>query len=314
MDCNMEFSHISVLLDESIDSLSVKQIGIYVDGTLGGGGHSSRLLTQSEGAKLIGIDRDTEALAAAKKRLEQFGDRVTYHHGNYCEIKEILKMHNIDGIDGAILDLGVSSYQLDNGDRGFSYNHDAKLDMRMDQTKGITAYDVVNTYDKFRLAKIFSDYGEEKFAMRIAEKIDTFRKTKPVDTTFELVELIKEGIPAAKRREGGHPAKRVFQAIRIEVNGELEVLKQSVEDFFDCLKPGGRLAIITFHSLEDRIVKNCFNSFCKGCTCPPDFPICVCGNKPKGKLVNKKPIIAGDAELTNNSRSSCAKLRVIEKL
>lgn len=314
MDYNMEFSHISVLLEESINSLSVKQIGIYVDGTLGGGGHSSRLLTQSSGAKLIGIDRDTEALAAAKKRLEKFGPRVIYHHGNYCEIKEILKKYEIDGIDGAILDLGVSSYQLDNGERGFSYNHDAKLDMRMDRTKGITAYDVVNGYDKFRLARIFSDYGEEKFAMRIAEKIDKFRKTKPVDTTFELAELIKEGIPAAKRREGGHPAKRVFQAIRIEVNGELEVLKQSVEDFFDCLKPGGRLAIITFHSLEDRIVKNCFNDFCKGCTCPPDFPICVCGNKPKGKLVNKKPIIAGEDELSNNSRSSCAKLRVIEKL
>lgn len=314
MDYNMEFSHISVLLEESINSLSVKQIGIYVDGTLGGGGHSSRLLTQSSGAKLIGIDRDTEALAAAKKRLEEFGPRVIYHHGNYCEIKEILKKYEIDGIDGAILDLGVSSYQLDNGERGFSYNHDAKLDMRMDRTKGITAYDVVNGYDKFRLARIFSDYGEEKFAMRIAEKIDKFRKTKPVDTTFELAELIKEGIPAAKRREGGHPAKRVFQAIRIEVNGELEVLKQSVEDFFDCLKPGGRLAIITFHSLEDRIVKNCFNDFCKGCTCPPDFPICVCGNKPKGKLVNKKPIIAGEDELSSNSRSSCAKLRVIEKL
>lgn len=310
----MEFSHISVLLEESINSLSVKQIGIYVDGTLGGGGHSSRLLTQSSGAKLLGIDRDTEALSAAQKRLKEFEGRVIYHHGNYCEIKEILKLHNIDGIDGAILDLGVSSYQLDNGDRGFSYNHNAKLDMRMDQSKGITAYDVVNTYDKFRLAKIFSDYGEEKFAMRIAEKIDKFRQTKPVDTTFELAELIKDGIPAAKRREGGHPAKRVFQAIRIEVNGELSVLKQSVEDFFDCLKPGGRLAIITFHSLEDRIVKNCFNSFCKGCTCPPDFPICVCGNKPKGKLVNKKPIIAGDDELNNNSRSSCAKLRVIEKL
>ena len=314
MDYNMEFSHISVLLDESINSLSVKQIGIYVDGTLGGGGHSSRLLTQSCGAKLIGIDRDTEALSAAKKRLEPFGDRVTYHHGNYCEIKEILKTYDIDGIDGAILDLGVSSYQLDNGDRGFSYNHNAKLDMRMDQTTGISAYDVVNTYDKYRLARIFSDYGEEKFAMRIAEKIDAFRKIKPVDTTFELAELIKEGIPAAKRREGGHPAKRVFQAIRIEVNNELGVLKQSVEDFFDCLKPGGRLAIITFHSLEDRIVKNCFNDFCKGCTCPPDFPICVCGNKPKGKLVNRKPIIAGDCELSNNSRSSCAKLRVIEKL
>ncbi len=309
----MEFSHVSVLLEESINSLSVKQVGIYVDGTLGGGGHSSRLLAQSESAKLIGIDRDTEALAAAKKRLSEYEGRVIYHHGNYSQIKDVLKEYNIDKIDGAILDLGVSSYQLDNGERGFSYNHNAKLDMRMDQSQSFTAYDVINGYDKFQLAKIFKDYGEEKFAMRIAEKIINFRQTKPVETTFELAELIKEGIPAAKRREGGHPAKRVFQAVRIEVNGELAVLKQSVEDFFECLKPGGRLAIITFHSLEDRIVKNCFNDFCKGCTCPPDFPICVCGNKPKGRLINKKPVIAGDEELTKNSRSSCAKLRVIEK-
>lgn len=310
----MEFAHVSVLLDESIEALSVKQVGIYVDGTLGGGGHSSRLLTQSSGAKLIGIDRDREALAAAKKRLEEFEGRVSYNHGNYCEVKQILKNNGVEKIDGAILDLGVSSYQLDNGDRGFSYNHNAKLDMRMDQSKGITAYDVVNGYDKADLIRIFRDYGEEKFASQIANKIISFRQTKPVETTFELSELIKDGIPAAMRREGGHPAKRVFQAIRIEVNGELEVLKQSVEDFFDCLKPGGRLAIITFHSLEDRIVKQCFNDFCKGCTCPPDFPICVCGNKPKGKLVFKKPVVAGKPELDKNSRSSCAKLRVIEKL
>ncbi|MBQ2896913.1 MAG: 16S rRNA (cytosine(1402)-N(4))-methyltransferase RsmH [Clostridia bacterium] len=310
----MEFSHVSVLLEESINALSVKQVGIYVDGTLGGGGHSSRLLTHSENARLIGIDRDKEALAAARKRLEKFGDRVTYCHANYSQIKEILKNEGISQIDGAILDLGVSSYQLDNAGRGFSYNHDAALDMRMDRSQGKTAYDVVNGYDKIRLAKIFRDYGEEKFAERIANKIENFRQTKPVETTFELVELIKEGIPAAKRREGGHPAKRVFQAIRIEVNGELEVLKQSIQDFFDCLKPGGRLAIITFHSLEDRIVKNCFNDFCKGCTCPPDFPICVCGNKPKGRLIFKKPVIAGKQELENNSRASCAKLRVIEKL
>lgn len=310
----MEFSHVSVLLEESINALSVKQVGIYVDGTLGGGGHSSRLLTHSDGAKLIGIDRDKEALSAARKRLECFGDRVSYCHGNYCEIKQILKDKGIDKIDGAILDLGVSSYQLDNGERGFSYNHNAKLDMRMDRSKGITAYDVVNGYEKHELVRIFRDYGEEKFASQIANKIIGFRQTKPVETTFELSELIKEGIPAAKRREGGHPAKRVFQAIRIEVNGELEVLRQSVEDFFDCLKPGGRLAIITFHSLEDRIVKQSFNDFCKGCTCPPDFPICVCGNKPRGRLVFKKPVIAGGAELEANSRSSCAKLRVIEKL
>lgn len=310
----MEFKHISVLLDESIEALSVNEIGIYVDGTLGGGGHSSRILSSSNNVRLLGIDRDSEALSAASERLKEFGGRVIYHKGNYSQIKEILKQHNIDSIDGAILDLGVSSYQLDNGERGFSYNYDAKLDMRMDQTQKLTAYDIVNEYSKFELAKIFSSYGEEKFSMQIANKIEAYRKTKPVETTFELVDLIKEGIPAAKRREGGHPAKRVFQAIRIEVNNELGVLKQSVEDFFECLKPGGRLAIITFHSLEDRIVKTAFSDFCTGCTCPKDFPICVCGNKPKGKLLFKKPIVASMEERNNNSRSECAKLRVIEKL
>ncbi len=310
----MEFRHVSVLLDESITALSVKHIGVYVDGTLGGGGHSLRILSQSENAKLVGIDRDTEALKAAGERLKEFEGRVIFHHGNYSEIKNILKQYHIEGIDGAILDLGVSSYQLDNGDRGFSYNFDAPLDMRMDQSGGMSAYDVVNTYDKYRLADVFRNYGEEKFAMRIAEKIEEYKKTKPVETTFELVELIKAGIPAKARREGGHPAKRVFQAIRIEVNNELGVLKQAVEDFFDCLNKGGRLAIITFHSLEDRIVKTAFNDFCKGCVCPPDFPVCVCGKTPRGRLVNKKPITATKEELDNNSRSSCAKLRIIEKL
>lgn len=310
----MEFKHISVLLDESITALSVKHIGVYVDGTLGGGGHSQRLLSQSDSCRLIGIDRDTDALTASKERLKEFGDRVIYHHGNYSEIKDILRTYNIDKIDGAILDLGVSSYQLDNGERGFSYNHDAKLDMRMDKGQVLSAYDVVNTYDKYKLAEIFSSYGEEKFAMRIAEKIDEARKIKPVETTFELAELIKQGIPAATRRDGGHPAKRVFQAIRIEVNNELGLLKKAVEDFFDSLDVGGRLAIITFHSLEDRIVKQTFNEFCTGCTCPSDFPICVCGKTPRGKLVNKKPIIASREEQLNNSRSTCAKLRIIEKI
>ena len=310
----MEFRHVSVLLDESIDALAVKHIGVYVDGTLGGGGHSFRILSQSQNAKLIGIDRDKEALKAAGERLKEFEGRVIFHHGTYSEIKSILRQYDIDSIDGAILDLGVSSYQLDNGDRGFSYNFDAPLDMRMDQSQGLNAYDVVNTYDKYKLADVFRNYSEEKFAMRIAEKIEEYKKTKPVETTFELVELIKAGIPAKARREGGHPAKRVFQAIRIEVNNELGVLKQAVEDFFDSLSTGSRLAIITFHSLEDRIVKTAFNEFCKGCICPPDFPVCVCGKTPRGKLVNKKPITATDEELECNSRSSCAKLRIIEKL
>lgn len=310
----MEFKHISVLLNESVDALSVNNEGYFADGTLGGGGHSLKLLEGLDNIKLIGIDRDIDAIQAAKERLKDYKERVIFHKSNYCEIKSILKEYNIDGLMGAILDLGVSSYQLDNGERGFSYNSDARLDMRMDQSQSLSAYDVVNTYEKNDLAKIFRDYGEEKFAFRIAEEIDKARKIKPVETTFELAELIKLGIPAAARRSGGHPAKRVFQAIRIEVNSELSLLKQSVEDFFEVLKPRGRLAIITFHSLEDRIVKNTFNDFCRGCTCPPDFPICVCGNKPKGKLVNRKPIIAGEEELTVNSRSSCAKLRIIEKL
>ena len=310
----MEFKHISVLLNESVEALSVNNEGYFADGTLGGGGHSLKLLETLDNIKLIGIDRDIEAIKAAKVRLKDYEDRVIFHKSNYCEIKNILKEYEVDGLSGAILDLGVSSYQLDNGERGFSYNADARLDMRMDQSQSLSAYEVVNNYEKTELAKIFRDYGEEKFAFRIAEEIDKARKIKPVETTFELTELIKAGIPAAARRSGGHPAKRVFQAIRIEVNSELSLLRQSVIDFFESLKTGGRLAIITFHSLEDRIVKNAFNDFCKGCTCPPDFPICVCGNKPKGKLVNRKPIIAGEKELTMNSRSSCAKLRIIEKL
>jgi 16S rRNA (cytosine1402-N4)-methyltransferase len=310
----MEFKHISVLLDESINALSVKHIGTYVDGTLGGGGHSLGILSMSDSCRLIGIDRDSEAIAAAKERLKDYENRVIYKHGNYSEIKKYLQEENIEKIDGAILDLGVSSYQLDNGERGFSYNHDARLDMRMDRNQELTAYDVVNTYDKYKLADVFKNYGEEKFAMRIAQKAVEYREKKPIETCFELVDIIKAGIPNSARREGGHPAKRVFQAIRIEVNNELGLLKKSLEDFFDCLKPGGRLAIITFHSLEDRIVKTCFADFCKGCICPPDFPVCVCNNKPKGKLVNKKPIIASREEQENNSRSTCAKLRIIEKL
>ena len=310
----MEFSHTSVLLEESLDALAIKQFGIYADGTLGGGGHSFELLRRSEGAKLLGIDRDEEALRAAGIRLSAYADRVIFHKGNYCRIKEILKEHEIDGLDGAILDLGVSSYQLDNAERGFSYQHDARLDMRMDRTQTLTAYDVVNTYDAHALTKIFRDYGEEKFAEAIANRIVKERAKQPVTTTLELSELIKSAMPAKARREGGHPAKRCFQAIRIEVNNELGVLRQSIDDFFDVLKPGGRLAVITFHSLEDRIVKTAFSDACKGCICPPDFPICVCGRTPRGRLVLKKPVTAGAQELANNPRASSAKLRAIEKL
>lgn len=302
------------MLNESIAALSLNQIGIYVDGTLGGGGHSRKILSETSEAVLLGIDRDREAISAASHALAEYKDRIILHNGNYCDIKSILKKYGIDKIDGAILDLGVSSYQLDNGERGFSYNHDARLDMRMDRQQPLTAYDVVNGYEKNELIRIFKNYGEEKFAPRIAAGICAARADKPVETTFELAELIKKGIPAAARRSGGHPAKRVFQAIRIEVNNELGVLKSSVYDFFDALKPGGRLSIITFHSLEDRIVKSAFADFCSGCTCPPDFPICVCGNKPRGKLVFKKPVTATRQELDSNSRSSCAKLRAIEKL
>ena len=310
----MEFKHVSVLLEESLEALALKQVGIYVDGTLGGAGHSFQILTRTKNAKLIGIDRDDEALAAAKKRLADFADRVTFCKGNFADVKQHMQNCGVDKIDGGLLDLGVSSYQLDNGERGFSYNHDARLDMRMDQSGGICAYDVVNGYTKQQLIKVLRDYGEEKFAPSIAQKIVSAREIAPVETTFQLAELIKTGIPAKARRDGGHPAKRSFQAIRIEVNNELGILRDAINDFFDLLKPGGRLAIITFHSLEDRIVKTAFNDFCKGCTCPPDFPICVCGNKPKGKLVFKKPVIAGEKELEENSRSSCAKLRAIEKL
>ena len=310
----MEFHHVSVLLEESLKALALNQVGIYVDGTLGGAGHSFQILTRTKQAKLIGIDRDEDALRSAGKRLEPFGDRAILCKGNFASVKDIVHNLGIESIDGALLDLGVSSYQLDNGERGFSYNHNARLDMRMDRSSGISAFDVVNTYSKEQLTKILRDYGEEKFASSIASKIVQARQDGPVETTFELVELIKLGIPAKARREGGHPAKRTFQAIRIEVNNELSILKDAVYDFFSLLKPGGRLAIITFHSLEDRIVKTAFADFCKGCTCPPDFPVCICGNKPKGKLVFKKPVTASDEELELNSRASCAKLRAIEKL
>lgn len=310
----MEFKHVSVLLEETINSLNIKEDGIYADGTLGGGGHSFEIASRlgSKGV-LIGIDRDKDALKAASQRLEKF-DNVKYVHSNFSDIKQILKDQGIPHLDGAVIDLGVSSYQLDSGERGFSYMQDAPLDMRMDQSATFSAYDVVNTYSQEELTRIFFDYGEEKFSKKVASLIVKQREQKSIETTLELVEIIKKAIPEKLRQKGSHPAKRVFQAIRIEVNSELEPLKQSITDFFECLAPGGRLAIITFHSLEDRIVKQTFKSFTVGCTCPKDFPICVCGKKPVGKLVENKPILPSKEELEYNKRSKSAKLRVCEKL
>ncbi len=311
----MEFKHISVLLNESIDLLKVKPDGVYADGTLGGGGHSSLICSRlSEDGMLIGIDRDETALAAAGERLQAYSCRKELCHENFFNIRKVLNRLNIDKIDGAILDLGVSSPQLDVAERGFSYNSCARLDMRMDRSAELDAYKVVNTYDEKRLADIIFGYGEEKFSRRIARAICAERKVKPIETTTELSDIIKSAIPPAARYADKHLAKRTFQAIRIEVNGELDGLEDAVYDFADCLKSGGRLAIITFHSLEDRIVKRAFASLAQGCTCPKDFPVCVCGKSPSVKLVSRKPIEADDNELRRNFRAHSAKLRVIEKL
>ena len=310
----MEFSHISVLLNETIDSLSVKPDGVYADGTLGGGGHSLEILKRlSPNGKLIGIDRDTEALEAAKKRLSSF-DNVSFVHSNFSDIKNIISSLGIDSIDGAVIDLGVSSYQLDFSERGFSYMEDAPLDMRMDRTSDFSAYDVINTYSESELTRIFFEYGEERFSKKVASIICEERSKKNIQTTLELVDIIKRAIPERFRQKGSHPAKRVFQAVRIEVNSELDPLKNALNDFFDCLKPGGRLAVISFHSLEDRIVKKTFQSFLGNCTCPKDFPICVCGKKARGRLITVKPILPTDEEISYNKRSKSAKLRVCEKL
>lgn len=310
----MEFKHCSVMLSETVDGLNVKEGGLYVDGTMGGGGHSLEILKRAENIRLIGIDRDEEALAAARERLLKYKDRVTFVHNNFKNIKEILDNLKIDKIDGMVLDLGVSSYQLDNGERGFSYMSDAPLDMRMDKSELKTAFDVVNRYSESELLKIFYDYGEEKWSKRIAEFIVKRREKSPIKTTFELAELVKSAIPAKAREGISHPEKRVFQAVRIEVNGELKILRDTILDITERLNRGGRLSVITFHSLEDRIVKQTFMELQKGCTCPADFPVCVCGNKPKVKAVNKKPILPSEEELKRNSRSKSAKLRVCEKL
>lgn len=310
----MEFKHISVLLNESVDALNIKKDGVYADGTLGGGGHSEKILERLSGkGLLIGIDRDIEAIEAAKERLKNYSN-VIYENTNFKNIKEILQKNDIKNIDGAVLDLGVSSYQLDNADRGFSYIASSRLDMRMDTSASLDAYKVVNTYSEERLAKIFFEYGEEKFSRRIAAKIVEERAKKPIETTLELSELVKKCIPQKTVKKGSHPAKRVFQAIRIEVNGELDILEGAINDFFDSLKSGGRLAIISFHSLEDRIVKNTFANLARGCVCPKDFPVCVCGQKPRGKIITKKAVVPTENEIEFNKRSKSSKLRVIEKI
>ena len=309
-----EFYHVSVLLNECLDGLKIRPDGIYVDGTLGGAGHSSQIAKRLTNGRLIGIDRDTTALNAAGERLKEFGERITLVHSNFSEIAAVLEDQKIDGVDGILLDLGVSSPQLDDADRGFSYMADAPLDMRMNREDVLSAYDVVNGWSFEELRRILFDYGEERYAPRIAEAICNRRMEKNIQTTLELVDVIRGAMPAAALREKQHPAKRSFQAIRIAVNDELGSVEKVMRDAIPCLKPGGRLAVITFHSLEDRIVKNAMAEAAKGCTCPPNFPVCVCGRKPQVKLITRKPVTAGNAELEMNPRSRSAKLRVCEKI
>ena len=309
----MEFKHTPVMLNECIEGLNINPDGIYVDGTLGGAGHSKEIVKRlSKKGMLIGIDRDEEALKAEKENLKEFSN-VKYVHGNHDEIKEILEELNIDKVDGILLDLGVSSYQLDERNRGFSYLGSNELDMRMDQTQSLTAKDVVNNYDEEKLANIIFEYGEEKFSRNIARNICKYRAEKTIETTDELVKIIEESIPKSKQKDG-HPAKRTFQAIRIEVNNEIKPLYNTIKDSIDCLKPGGRICVITFHSLEDRAVKNAFIDAIGKCTCPSDLPYCVCGAKKLGKIIARKPIIASKEEQEENSRSKSAKLRIFEKM
>lgn len=306
----MEFKHRSVLLDECLDLLSIKPDGIYVDGTAGGAGHSSEIAKRLTSGKLYALDQDPDAVAVASKRLEPYNAEVI--HSNFKDLASRLSERGVDRVDGILLDLGVSSYQLDNGERGFSYHIDAPLDMRMSK-EGISAKDIVNTYSVDELCKIFRDYGEEKFAYKIACNIVKEREEESIDSTLRLADIISYSVPS-KARRGGHPARKCFQALRIAVNGELEILNAALNDAFGLLKVGGVLSVITFHSLEDRIVKQCFAELCKGCTCPPDFPVCVCGNTPKGSLANRKPIVPSEQELNENARSRSAKLRGIIKI
>ena len=311
----VDFRHTSVLLEETVDALQVRPDGIYVDGTLGGGGHSSVIAGKlSDKGKLIGIDQDAAAIEAAGKRLGEYGDRVMIIRSNYADMKTRLMQSGITSVDGILLDLGVSSYQLDDAERGFTYREeDAPLDMRMDQRQECTAREVVNSYSMEDLTRIIREFGEEKFAGKIARLIVSEREKNPIETTGQLTRIVKEAIPARARATGRHPARRTFQAIRIEVNGELRVLRESLDDMIDLLNPGGRICIITFHSLEDRIVKDAFRRAENPCICPPEFPVCVCGRKPKGRVITRKPIIPSKEEMERNPRSKSAKLRVFEK-
>lgn len=310
----IEFSHRSVLLDECIDGLDIKPDGIYVDGTAGGAGHSSEIAKRLTSGMLIAIDQDETAVAVATERLNALGKNTRVVRSNFCEISRVCDDLEIGKIDGVLMDLGVSSYQLDTAERGFSYSADAPLDMRMDNRNSLSAYDVVNTYSYEQLKKILFEYGEERFSPAIASAIVKKREQSPIETTGELSDIIKYAMPPSAREGGHHPAKRSFQAIRIEVNAELDVIEPAIKAAVDRLNKGGRIAIITFHSLEDRIVKQAFASLASGCTCPKDFPVCVCGNKPKVKLVTRKPILPSKKELEENPRSRSAKLRVAEKL
>ena len=311
----MEFKHVSILLEEVINELDIKENGTYVDGTLGGAGHASHVCARlGESGRFIGIDQDEDAIAASTKRLSQYGDKVTIVRDNYSNIQKVLYELNIDKVDGIVLDLGVSSYQLDEAERGFSYREDAPLDMRMDRRQEKTARDIINNYSEFDLYRIIRDYGEDKFAKNIAKHIVMNRKNKPIETTFELNEIIKNAIPMKVRKKGGHPSKKTYQAIRIELNKELEVLENTLNTMIELLKPGGRICIITFHSLEDRIVKSIFRNNENPCTCPPTFPVCMCGAVPKGKVVTRKPILPSEEEMERNSRSTSAKLRVFTRV
>ncbi len=307
----MEFGHYSVLLAETMEQLQVKPDGIYVDGTLGGGGHAYEVCKLLTTGHLYGIDQDEDAIRAAGERLAPFGSKITLFRENYCNMKSLLGAEGVEKVDGILLDLGVSSYQLDREERGFSYRFDAPLDMRMDRRRTLTAREIVNQYSESDLYRIIRDYGEEQFAKNIAKHIVRTRADKPIESTYELNEVIRAAIPAKMRRDG-HPSKRTFQAIRIECNGELDVLQNSLDDFIDMLKPGGKLCVITFHSLEDRIVKMTFRRNESPCTCPPEFPVCVCGKVSRGTVVTRKPIIPAQEELEENSRSKSAKLRVFQ--
>lgn len=311
----MTFQHYSVLLNETIEQLDIKENGIYVDGTLGGGGHANAVLQRlGDGGMLIGIDQDAAAIQAAGERLAPFGDKVTVVRSNYSAMPQVLEDLGIHGVDGIVLDLGVSSYQLDTVERGFTYREDTVLDMRMDQRQTKTARDIVNDYTETELFHMIRDYGEDKFARNIAKHIVAAREKKPIETTGELNDIIRAAIPAKVRAKGGHPSKKTYQAIRIELNHELDVLKNTLGQMIDLLNDHGRICVITFHSLEDRIVKNIFNTSEKPCTCPPSFPVCVCGKKSKGKVISRKPILPSEEELTVNSRSKSAKLRVFERI